>query len=229
MKTVLSRSVALVAVTLLPALAGGCATSSKITQAGGSHELASGAAPGLLPSSTRIRVLAPEVAYEHALTEAPLAASAFGGAGLEAALVAKALSSLPSKGLVRAAYYADDAELTVEQKALAERVGMLASRLLRAHPDPQALALLEGLAETDAPVAVLAHYVRVKVGPRGTWDPNTGAITSSASSSMFRAALFDCQTGRRLWDNLVLLRRLPDPDSRDFDKVIQLLYSNLNP
>lgn len=229
MKTKLSQAFALLAIALSIILLIGCATSSKISHADGNHELASGVMPDQLSIPTRVRVLTPKVVYEDARTEAPLAASAFGGAGLEVALVAKALSALAPKGFAQVVSCADVSDLSEEQMTIAEQAGELSNRLFRAHPDPRVLALLRGLAEVDQPVAVLAQYVRVKVGPRGTWDPNTGAITSSASSTVFRAALFDCQTGGRLWDNVVLLRRLPDPDNKDYDKVMELLYSTLTP
>jgi hypothetical protein len=143
-------------------------------------------------------------------------------------LASKAVHILQAKNIPDVASVSDG-NLALEQKAMAEQASALAHRLTRTNPDPEAIRCIRGLAVTNESVAVLAQYVRVKVGPSGTWDPNSGAITSQATSSHFRAILLDCQTGRRLWDNSVLLRKSPDPNSGDFDKLVILLYSTINP
>lgn len=210
------------------AFVSGCATTSKITQTGASTGSVSGAAASVVPASTRVLVLTPKVVFEDARTEAPLDSTANGGPGLVTALTDKAIATLKAKHIPEAAYVSGG-NLSVEQKALAEQASALANRLVRENPDPEAIRFIQGLAATNESVAVLVQYVRVKVGPSGGWDPIYGAITSGASSSHFRAALLDCQTGRRLWESSVLLRELPDSNSSDFNKVLKNLYSTLNP
>jgi hypothetical protein len=173
-------------------------------------------------------VLTPKVVFEDTQTESPLDSTAHGGPGLVTALTERAIAALKAKDIPYAAYVSDG-DLVAEQKKLAEQASALANRLIRVNPDPEAIRFIQGLAATNVLVAVLVQYVRVKVGPSGTWDPNSGAITSGASSSHFRAALLECQTGRGLWQNSVLLRKLPDPSASDFNKVLTVLYSTLNP
>ena len=173
-------------------------------------------------------VLTPKVVFEDTLTEVPLDSFGYGGPALVKALTDKAISTLKAKSIQDVAYVSDG-NLSAEQRDLAEQASASANHLIRVNPDPQAIHYIQGLASTNESVAVLAQYVRVKVGPHGTWNPNSGAITSGASSSYFRAALLDCQTGRLLWENSVLLRELPVPNSGNFNKVLPLLYSTLNP
>lgn len=76
---------------------------------------------------------------------------------------------------------------------------------------------------------VLVCSFRVKVGPGGYWDPNSGAIGSSASYARFHASLLDpCSTdGKPCWTQDVELRKLPRPDSNRFTDAVQLLFQLL--
>lgn len=229
MKTTLTPTSTLIPIVFSLALVSGCATTSKITRTGPSTETGSGASVvSTVPASTRVWVLPPKVVYEDTVTEAILDSTTHGGPGLSAALTTKAIPILQAKNLPEVASVTDG-NLAVEQKAAAEQASALANQLTRPNPEAEAIRCIGILAATNQSVAVLAQYVRVKVGPSGTWDPNSGAITSHASSSHFRAVLLDCQTGRRLWENSVLLRKVPDPNSGDFDKLVTLLYSTVNP
>jgi len=211
----------------LVVLIAGCTINSNITQTGGGTGDASAATPSVVPASTRVWVLTPKVVYEDTRTEVTLDSSDHGGPALVAALAEQAVSILDSKGLHEVAC-PRESSLSAEQKVLAEQASASANHLVRVNPDPQAIHYILGLASTNESVAVLAQYVRVKVGPHGTWDPNSGAITSGASSSYFRAVLLDAQTGRRLWENSVLLREVAKPNNSNFKTVVTLLFSTLN-
>jgi hypothetical protein len=205
----------------------GCAVNNKVTLTGGAGGDPAVATASTIPATTRVWVLTPMVAYEDTLSEAPLDAHAYNGPAVVAALNSQTISILNGKG-VHEVVGPDDASLSEGQRLLAQQAGTEANHLVRANPPLKALQYVQGLAATNGSVAVLAEYVRVKVGPNGTWDPNSGAITSGASSSYFRAALLDARTGRKLWENSVLLREVVKPDSSRFQTIVPLLFSTLN-
>ena len=217
-----ARAVCLFVLTSLMVV--GCATSRKITVTGSS----AAEATAFVPPSTKVLVIRPKVTYEDTQTEMPLDAETQGASGLEDSLMEKGVEMLKSKLFsdVASMY---SVQVSPEQRDLAGKARASASHLIRSRPDRQALQYVLGLGATNETAAVLVQFVRVKIGPAGTWDPNSGAITSAASSAFFRAALLDCRDGRVLWKNSVLLRKVPQPDNSDFEKVVAALYSTLNP
>ncbi len=77
-------------------------------------------------------------------------------------------------------------------------------------------------------LAILAHYTRVKVGPRGHYDPISGAMGPGMSSSYLRSVMLDCQTENILWHNEVFFRDIPKKDDEIFEEALDLLYRNLS-
>ena len=81
------------------------------------------------------------------------------------------------------------------------------------------------------------HAPAVHMNTRMFWTPGAwwfggGAdlnpcIEYSEDTAHFHAALLDCRSGRRLWASSVLLRDLPVPESGDFEKALNLLYSTI--
>ena len=204
-----------------------CATSNKIAQGGFGSENHVAALVNF-PASTRILVLAPKVQYEDAQTEATIAPIGDSISSLGNAMTEQTIAAFRARGTDKIAS-ADQAGLVGEQQSLALQASTIANRLTKARPDAGTLQIIEKLAAPGEPTAVLAQYLRVKQGPTGTWDPNSGAITSNGSSSQFHAALLDCQTGRTLWQNSVEMRRIPVVGSENFKKTLSALYSTLNP
>ncbi len=87
---------------------------------------------------------------------------------------------------------------------------------------------------TAATEAAGCHYVlvcavRVKVGPGGYWDPNSGAIGSSSSYARFHAALIDPYSadGKPRWIQDVEIRKLPRPQTDRFTEAVQMLFQLL--
>jgi len=201
----------------------GCATTSTIVQ--GIPAANDNAAQTVhIHGSTRILALTAKVLEEDALTEAQISSDRT--LPLAKAMDEQAILAFRANGFEQASSV-DRAGLSDNQKSVAQRASASANRLTRAHPDPAALQLVRELGTPGQPVVVLAQFLRVKRGPSGTWDPNSGAITSNGSSSQFRATLLDCQTGRVLWQNSVELRKVPVVDSGDFKKAMSLLYSTI--
>ena len=219
---------ALLIVLAVVALSAGCATTSSITQTGGNPGLVSAPPNSSVPPSIKVWVLTPKVVFENTQTEEPLDAITNGGPAMIAALTDKSVSILKAK-INPSVASVSTGNLSAEQKASAEQASASANQLVRKRQNSQAMNTIRSLASTNESVAVLVQYVRVKIGPSKTWNQNTGAITADASSSHFRAVMLDCRTGRCLWGNSVLLREAPDPNNKQFDKVLSLLYSTLNP
>ena len=211
----------------LASMLSGCVVNSKITQTGGTTGDTAAGMASVVPVSTKVWVLTPKVVYEDTLTETLLASSAQGGPALVTALTEQTVAILNGKGFHKVVT-SGDSNLSAEQHTLAEQASLESNHLVRANPSPQVIKYIQGLASTNESVAVLAQYVRIKVGPHGTWDPNSGAITSGASTSYFRATLLEAQTGRRLWGNSVLLREVAKPNNSNFKTTGSLLFSNLN-
>ena len=206
----------------------GCSSSGKVVQA--DTRSGTGASSNISPitfaAPPRIWVLNPKLTYEDVKKETPLDASQYNGPQIVRVLTDAGLSVLHSKGVRDARTVLEN--LPTEMKAQAELASASAQRLFLSKPDPQVVQAIQRLGGTNEPAAVLVQYLRVKVGPGGFYDPFTGDLSTSASTTHLRAGLVDCQTGCVLWRNSVLLREVPKPDSPDLARALQQLYSTLN-
>jgi hypothetical protein len=99
-------------------------------------------------------------------------------------------------------------------------------RLARGLTNDATLAAMRRLAGRNPDVAVLVHAFEATVGPGGTWNAWSGAITSSMSRSAFRAALVMCSSGEVLWAQQVQLRDLPAVDASPFQDALTALYAS---
>lgn len=104
------------------------------------------------------------------------------------------------------------------------RLRSMSSRLARGSVTEEAREILKRLADVNDGYAVLVQFMRVKVGPGGSWNPYSGAITSSISSTLLQAALVASKTGQVIWKNEVFVRKTFRPDSPKFTKNLGLLY-----
>lgn len=107
---------------------------------------------------------------------------------------------------------------------------MAASRDLSRPVIPAALRpVVTDIARATGCRYLLACVVRVKVGPSGYWEPNSGAIGSSSSYARIHAALIDSRSGdgKPSWTQDVEIRKLPRPRSNRFAEAVQLLFQNL--
>ena len=103
----------------------------------------------------------------------------------------------------------------------------LSSRLARGNVNDEALKSLTNLALLDENYAVLVQFLRLETGPGRTWDPNTGAITSSADSTLVQAALVSGKTGKVIWKGERLIRnKALKPTDAGLSKALTDLYRN---
>lgn len=205
----------------------GCASSEKIVQADLGPSATTGAYTKPIVASMHVWVLSPKLVYEDVRNETVLDPAAYRGPEIARMLTDTGLAALRSKG-VREVRAVESCSLTAERKSLAELAAAEADRLFLSSPDPQVLQALKKFAGADESSEVLVQYARIKVGPGGFYDPLlTGAVRAGASSVHLSAALIECGTGSVRWQNSVLLRELPKPDSSNFLKALQQLYSTL--
>jgi hypothetical protein len=105
----------------------------------------------------------------------------------------------------------------------------LVSRVARGNITEEAKAVLSRLSASDEERIVLVQFCRLKTGPGRSWNPNSGAITSSVASTLVQAALVSCKSGTVLWKGEQYVRnKAVKPTSKDFDKILSLLYKDLD-
>jgi hypothetical protein len=170
--------------------------------------------PPVEQAAVAVLVLPPTLSYEALHNEAPLSATPFGAAAVAADVKAVAIRSAQASSL----------ELAPDADAGAD--GLSAALLRRQIPEDAKSALAK-LADSDERAAVLATVLRVKVGPGGSWNSYTGAITSGMSQTRLQAALVHCRSARVLWKNEVLLREIPRVGDKDYAKALAALFAGL--
>jgi hypothetical protein len=174
------------------------------------------------PASRRVLVLTPVVAFE----------TLPGGMGRRRALDEEAYQT---RLMSRASAAAKDAGLAVLEESgdpapLSEDdlrpVRLEVSRLARGVVVDAARGPLARISAGCADCLVMVLYLKGKVGPGGSWNPNTGAITSHMDSLLVEAALLDPGAARAVWKNEVYLRDLPPPSHDKLLKVLTTLFAN---
>ncbi|MGA2990485.1 MAG: hypothetical protein ABSD88_08410 [Candidatus Korobacteraceae bacterium] len=107
------------------------------------------------------------------------------------------------------------------------KLGSLSSRLARGNVNEEAL---KALASLDEQSAILVHFLRVEGGgPGRSWNPNSGAITSSTDSTLIQAALISGKTGKVIWKGERLIRyKALKPTDEALGKVLTELYGNFD-
>ena len=105
------------------------------------------------------------------------------------------------------------------------RLEPLASRLARGNVNEEAAKDLASLAALDESYAVLVQFLRVETGPGSAWNTYTGAIASSAASTLIQAALVSGKTGKVIWKGERLIRsKALKPTDAALSKALTELY-----
>ena len=103
----------------------------------------------------------------------------------------------------------------------------LASRLSRGNINDEASKLLTHLAELDPQYIILAQSIRLQSGVHGTWNPNTGGITSSTASTLLQIALISAKTGAVIWKSEQIIRyKAAKPDDPAMSKALLALFQD---
>jgi hypothetical protein len=173
--------------------------------------------------AVKVIILPPQVAFEQ-LT-AYYRGHNFGGVSFEPALANAANANLTSRQ-----YTVVTPESLQDTNAIdwLKQLQPLTSRLSRGVINDEAQQIFSHLGTLPENYLIFIQFMRVKEGPGGSWDPNTGAITSQMSSTLLQAALISTRTGQVLWKNDVLERSVFRADSPKFAKSVDLLYSTLS-
>ena len=101
------------------------------------------------------------------------------------------------------------------------------SRLAHGAINDEARNILRHLVTLPEGHLILIQYAELQQGPGGSWNPNTGAITSSMNSTLVRAALISTRTGAVVWKSENFERKLYRPGDAKFAKFLDQLYSTL--
>jgi len=103
----------------------------------------------------------------------------------------------------------------------------LTNRLAHGAINDQAREVLNHLSTLPENYLVFVQFMEVKEGPGGSWNPNTGAITSAMFSTLVRAALISTRTGTVIWKDENLERKLFHTNDPKFGKFLDQIYSTL--
>lgn len=175
------------------------------------------------PPGPKIILLKPTMQFEDVRSSALTPAQAGMGWEYEAQLLNAAKEAVGTKLPVVELEKLDPAGTEACQ-----RLQALASRLARGNINEEAREALSRLAALDEDQLVLVQFFRLKKGPGRSWDPNTGAITSSVESTLMQAALVSCKTGRVIWKGEQFFRKAVMPTSPKFQKSLALLYQDFD-
>ena len=135
-----------------------------------------------IDSALEVLLLPPLLKFERMQDEAILDASDYNGDRIEIDLMNEAKDALDVRKFVsRECLHLEESEA----KNQCEQLQLLSDGLASGFINKEGETLMNGLASFSENYAVLAHHLKVKVGPGGYWDPNTGAIGSSMNSSLF--------------------------------------------
>lgn len=177
-----------------------------------------GSAPeSKVSSDSSIAILRPLLKFERIHDEAVVPASDYDGDAIETRIVTMARNVIGSRNIALT-------DQNVDKVRMYHKLNAIIPKLSRGIVNNDAGILLKSIATTDTHVSVLVSYVRVKVGSGGSWNPNSGAITSSNSKTILHAALIQCATGKVLWMDQVLLREAPQLSNSRFSEALELLF-----
>ena len=172
--------------------------------------------------NTTVLILRPVLKFERIHNEAVLPASDYQGDAIETRILTVAKNVVESRNMI----LVDIQNVNEEDVEAYSQIRAKSPKLSRGLINDYTNILLKSISTNNEHSTLLVNYVNVKVGSGGTWNPNSGAITSSNSKSTLHAALIQCVTGKALWMDKVLLRELPILSSQRFSEALKLLFLN---
>jgi len=191
-------------------------------RAPGQAPAAGQAAPQAAPAEMKLILLKPSIRFED--VRSTFAVQPSDEAQYEDLLINAAKRAVGSRATVL-----DMDKLEPPVVEACRQLDPLASRLARGDVNEEAAGDIARLAALDEGYAVLVQFFRLKTGPGRSWDPNTGAITSSMASTLMQAALVSGKTGKVIWKGERLVRnKALKPTNADFNKELVLLYRDFD-
>jgi len=170
-----------------------------------------------------VLVLDPVIMYERIDDEQPLSSVAFGGEVIQDNLFLAAKHAVRSGKLKAIEPKSID---EADESELLEKIAPMIPKLSYGVMEEKTTSLMKSIYSDSNPRAILVNYVRVKVGSGGSWNPNSGAITSSNSKSIFNAALIQGNTAQCIWRRQVFLRNIPNLADEKYFEALTLLYED---
>jgi hypothetical protein len=172
------------------------------------------------PASAKVIILQPQVVFEQLTNKSVLTQNVT----FESALTNAATASLSARKYTVVTL---ESLQQVDAIDLLKQLQPLTSRLARGAINDEAQQTLRYLAAFPDDYLILVQFMRVKEGPGGSWNPYSGAITSSMSSTLLQASLISTHTGQVVWKNEVLERKVFRANDPNFAKYLDLLYGTL--
>ena len=197
----------------------GCTTTKKVVPSIGSLPLP--APPTSVPG--KVLVLAPKIEYQDMATESRTELRRPAQLQVRDDLTSVAASALQARGY-SVVSVVPAGTLESDDQALATSLMERADQLLRAMPPAEDLERLKELGNRGVWQGVLVQHVRVKIGPGGYWDPNSGMIGAAMHNATLRASLLDPANGKSLWQNSVYLRDTPSVGSSAYRRALESLF-----
>lgn len=111
--------------------------------------------------------------------------------------------------------------------ALIAKLQPMAGRVARGSMTEGSQAALADLGGRLGSASMLAQYLRVRVGGKGSLNPIDGAITSGQRETLLAAALIRPAAGTVVWKHEVLIRKVLSPGSKELKEALGALYSTL--
>ena len=173
-----------------------------------------------LDSNSTVIVLPPYIRFENLRDESLMSDSPYGGDLIALSMVKAGMAIVKSRGFARQAYDGLQGDSLWDK---CRQLQLMTPRLFSGQPGSKGLQMLRDFGPRYSHPMVLAQSMTAKVGSSGTWNPMSGAITSSNSSAQFRAILLDCNSGKVLWQNQALLRDIPTGDDPRVSEIVQQL------
>jgi hypothetical protein len=167
------------------------------------------------------------VQLEDLISGKPISAARFRGAAQHSTYESRLLNAAKERIGSKASVVEPEALPDTAVGASSNLQG-LSSRLARGNITDEAREDLARLATLNDQQLILVQFMRVKVGPGGWWNPNSGQIASAAHSTLLQSALISCKDGRVIWKSEQFLRKALEPDSNELGKVLTLLYETLD-
>ena len=189
--------------------------------------------PGVVrPTPSKVVILPPQVELEElpsgwngaGFGAIPMGRSQPAGGNFDSTLADNASAHLSDRHYT---VVAADALKDASAGDLLKQLEPLRSRLARGAVNDEAQSILDRLAESSDDYLLFVQIVKIKNGPGGSWNPNTGAITSRLASTLVQAALISPHTHQVIWKSEEFERKVLRPDDARFQKLLDQLYQTL--
>jgi hypothetical protein len=172
--------------------------------------------------SSEVLINKPLIRFESVTDETILNSNDYNGKNIESKMNEAARNAVGNSNF-KIAEISDDG-YTAGFGDLCSKLNAMSSRLASGYISDEATIIFHQLSSENQNLLILSQCLIAKVGPKGSYNSYTGAITSKMFSYLLKASLINCSTGQVLWKNEVFIRKLPDVDKSSFAESLTQLY-----